>query len=85
MNDFLSKCSDHERPMLTSAFNVIETNNYWSFMSEYSPEEGKGFIWSSHPKLDEIRTKITDEWGHSGASLAYTMRVIEGVAKNNLK
>jgi len=54
-------------------------------MSEYSPEEGKGFMFSSHPKLDEIRTKITDEWGHSGASLAYTMRVMEGIAKNNLK
>ena len=54
-------------------------------MSEYSPEEGKGFMWSSNPKLDEIRTKITNEWGgHSGASLAYTMRVIEGVAKKIL-
>ena len=85
MNTFLSKCSDSNRPMLESAFNIIETNNYWSFMSEYSPEEGKGFMFSSHPKLDEIRTKITDEWGHSGASLAYTMRVMEGIAKNNLK
>ena len=44
MNTFLSKCSDSNRPMLESAFNVIETNNYWSFMSEYSPEEGKGYV-----------------------------------------
>jgi len=81
MNDVLSKCSDSDRPMLKSAFNVISKNNYWSFMSEYTPDEGKGFMWSSHPKLNEIRTKITNEWSHSGASLAYTMRVIEMVAK----
>jgi len=82
MNDFLSKCSDSDRPMLKSAFNVIDKNNYWSFMREYSPEEGKGFMWSSHPKLDEIRNNVTKAWpGHSGASLAYTMRVIECIAK----
>lgn len=82
MNDFLSKCSDSDRPMLQSAFNVINKNNYWSFMSEYSPEEGKGFMWSSDSKLDVIRCNIIKAWpGHSGASLAYTLRVIEMFAK----
>lgn len=83
MSEYLTQYSELDRPMLESAISVIETNGYWSFMCEYTPEEGKGFMWSSNPKLDEIRDNVTKAWpGHSGASLAYTMRVIECIAKN---
>ena len=84
MSEYLTQYSELDRPMLESAIDVIEKNDYWSFMCEYTPEEGKGFMWSKHPKLNEIRTKITKEWGHSGWSLAYTLRVIEYIAKKKI-
>lgn len=85
MSEYLTQYSEIDRPMLESAIDVIETNGYWSFMCEYTPDKDKGFMWSSEPKLDEIRDKIAIAWtGHSGASLAYTMRVIESIAKNKI-
>jgi len=90
MSEYLTQYSELDRPMLESAISVIETNGYWSFMYKYTPEKGKGFMWSSNVTidnvtLDEIRDNVVKAWpGHSGASLAYTLRVIECIAKKKL-
>lgn len=82
MSEYLTQYSELDKPMLESAIDVIEKNDYWSFMCEYTPDEDKGFMWSSNATLDKIRYNVAKAWpGHSGASLAYTMRVIEYIAK----
>ena len=58
--------------------------NVWKHLSEYSPPEGRGFQFSAGD--DDIVTQVQNhmEVGHSGASMGWTMRNIEFIAKNGL-
>ena len=58
--------------------------NVWKHLSEYSPPADRGFIFSYGE--DRIVTLVGDnmETGHSGASMGWTMRQIEFIAKNGI-
>jgi hypothetical protein len=58
--------------------------NVWKHLSEYSPPANRGFMFSYGE--DRIVTLVGDnmETGHSGASMGWTMRQIEFIAKNGL-
>lgn len=58
--------------------------NVWKYLSEYSPPSGQGFQFSAGD--DDIVTTVQYqmETGHSGASMGWTMRQIEFIAKNGL-
>lgn len=74
--------TEDEREMLESAFNTITTMEAWDFMKNHSPGEG-GFAFSNDSKVIEIKNQINRNYpGHSGASLAYTMRKMEFIAKS---
>lgn len=74
--------AEDEREMLESAFNTITTMKAWDFMKSYSPGEG-GFAFSNDSKVIDIKNQIACNYpGHSGASLAYTMRKMEFIAKS---
>jgi len=55
--------------------------NVWKHLSEYSPPADRGFMFSYGE--DKIVTLVGDnmETGHSGASMGWTMRQIEFIAK----
>jgi hypothetical protein len=70
----------HETMMLTDAYTAITTCDLWTWLCEFRPQHGEGFMFSNHPNLNQIRTAMTYE-GHSGASYAWTMRVMASIAK----
>lgn len=58
--------------------------NVWKYLSEYSPPSQHGFQFSAGD--DDIVSQVQNhmEVGHSGASMGWTMRNIEFIAKNGL-
>ena len=69
-----------EVTLLRDAYTAVTKCELWEWLKTYSPEEGRGFMFSSHPNLDRINNEMTYT-GHSGASYGWTMRVIENIAK----
>lgn len=58
--------------------------NVWTYLSKYSPPADRGFMFSYGE--DRVVTLVGEnmETGHSGASMGWTMRNIEFIAKNGL-
>jgi hypothetical protein len=80
-----------ERDMIKDGMRaVVRTNNVlkereidtWSYLSKYSPPPGKGFMFCDDAIVSIIQREM--EIGHSGSSMAWTMRVIELIAKEGL-
>lgn len=69
-----------EATMLKDAYDAITACDLWGWMREFSPEDGKGFMFTSHPNLERI-DKAMKYQGHSGASYGWTMRQMESIAK----
>jgi hypothetical protein len=73
------------RPYLENAHWAITQCELWDWLRTYSPPDGKGFMFSTTAEMDRIVKKMYEEDianGHSGASYACTMRVMEYIAKN---
>ena len=56
--------------------------NVWKYLSQFDPPPGKGFMFCDDKIISIIQNKM--EVSHSGCSLAWTMRVIELIAKEGL-
>ncbi len=67
--------------MLKDADTAITQCGLWDWLRDYTPEEGKGFMFSSHPNLTRINEAMK-YGGHSGSSHAWTMRQMEYIAKH---
>jgi hypothetical protein len=78
--DFSFINDSHTKEMLEDGYNTISTLELWDWMKTYEPEEGKGFMFSSHENITKIGSAM--KTGHSGASYAWTMRIMESIAKN---
>ena len=74
------------RELAKTSYNSVTALNMWDFFQEFQPEEGKGFMFSSHPKLTELENYIESKYnmGHSGASWGWSMRIIQFIAKNGI-
>lgn len=70
-----------EATMLQDAHQAITSCELWDWLKEFKPEEGKGFMFSSHENLIRIGKAMKYE-GHSGASYAWTMRIMQHIATN---
>ena len=71
------------RRYMENAYIVISAlDGGWEFMRTFEPEQGKGFMFSEHPMLTQIYSRI--DTAHSGASLALVMRGMELFAKQGL-
>lgn len=58
--------------------------NVWEYLSEYSPPADRGFMFSYGDNRIVTLVGENMETGHSGASMGWTMRNIEFIAKNGL-
>lgn len=67
------------REMLEDGYSTISNLELWDWMKSYTPEEGKGFMFSSHENITKIGN--TMKTGHSGSSFGWTMRSLESIAK----
>lgn len=81
MRDYSNIFNQHEATMLQDVDNAISENNLWDWLKSYTPEDGKGFMFSTHPNLDRINKSMKYE-GHSGSSYAWCMRIMERIAKD---
>ena len=51
----------------------------WNYLSKYEPPASHGFMFSSDPVVDKVVASM--EVGHSGSSMAFTMRHLQLVAQ----
>lgn len=86
-HDFSWIIQDSNRDIIKSAYRCITRLHKWKFMQEFEPRQAEGFMGCSHPTVVDIMTNINDEYdtGHSGASLAYTMRTMQKIARIGLE
>lgn len=83
MFEFISDKSD--RMMLESAYNVVSVLEMWNFLKTFEPGDN-GFLFTKNESASEIMNKLCDDYpGHSGASLACTMRTMQFIAKNGIE
>jgi hypothetical protein len=73
--------SPHETEMLTDAHTAITACELWDWLRDFHPHANEGFMFSRDPALDRIAEAMTYK-GHSGSSYAWTMRVMDDIAKN---
>ena len=74
---------DNIRYMVMEAYNTIHKHELWSKLRNLTPNEQEGFMFSKNPEIIRINKLVNAEsqTGHSGASLAYTMRVIQQISR----
>lgn len=77
----------HTRKMIANGYQAISQLEMWSWLRNYEPEDGRGFMYSSSPNLDIIVQKmdsLPNSVGHSGSSFGFTMRALHYIAKNGI-
>lgn len=67
--------------MLRDAEAALTTCDLWDWLRDFTPHANDGFMFSTHPNLTRLTDAMTYT-GHSGSSYAWTMRVMENIAKN---
>ena len=72
--------SKFEAMMLQDADNAIAACDLWTWLLEFDPTAGEGFMFTNHPNLNTIIVALKYQ-GHSGASFAWTMRTLQKVAR----
>jgi hypothetical protein len=84
--DFSFIPSGMTRQLASTSYNSVTALNMWDFFQEFKPEEGKGFMFSSHPKLTQLGNYIENTYhvGHSGASWGCSMRIVQFIANNGI-
>lgn len=66
-----------ERNMIQVAWQTLTVENI-EFLRNYSVPENTGYLWDRSPVIQKIMERIEQAYpGHSGASLAYTLRIIQ--------
>jgi hypothetical protein len=70
-----------ETLMLQDMHDAITECNLWDWLKTFEPKKDEGFIFTNHPNIDKISSKMKYE-GHSGFSFAWCMRKMQYLAKN---
>ncbi len=75
----------NDKDMLRTAYKTIEKLEKKEFLKTYVPPSNKGFMWDENTTIIDIMNNINNDYDyHSGASLAYTMRCLQYIIKNNI-
>jgi hypothetical protein len=67
---------------LQDAYDAITRLGLWKELSEFTPNKNEGFMFSSSPLLEKIRSEMKLMSNHSSSTYGWTMREIEFIAKN---
>lgn len=82
--DFDSLPQDY-KDMLRTAYKTIERLNKKEFLKTYVPPSNKGFMWDENTTIIDIMNNINNDYDcHSTTSLAYTMRYLQYIIKNDI-
>lgn len=79
-HNYIRIWSAYEATMLEDMDRAITECQLWNWLKEFEPDEGKGFMFTEHPNLDTIVSKLRHN-RHSGSSFAWCMRNMQSVAK----
>ena len=72
-----------ESIMLADAYAALTKTDLWDYMKKPSTPGKDGFMFCTDAEL-VILSRAMKYSGHSGASYAWTMRVMESIAKNGM-
>ena len=80
--EFIS--SENTRYMLESAYDTITKLEKWNYLREYVISENTGYMFAAEDSINELMDQINCDYksGHSGCSMALTMRTMDFIAKN---
>ena len=79
MNSIYNNYDDRE--MLENAHMVIDRMEKWEFLKNYNPDPNKGFLWDDDETINKIKSEIDKDYPyHSGASIAFVMRVMKNTS-----
>ena len=69
------------RVSLQNMYNSITKNELWDWMKTFKPDEGNGFMFTTHPNINIISDDVHSD-GHSGTTFALAMRIMQDIAIN---
>ena len=70
----------HDGDMIKRAYEVIYKTESWHLLSNF---KGESFMFSKDDKINTLIEKVADDYQrHSGASIGWTMRQLEYIAKH---
>jgi hypothetical protein len=74
--------NEDDNKMFQDAEQAIDKADKWEWLKTFSPDPRLGFVFSNAPEIDLIGhlTKVD----HTGASFAYTMRVMQELAQEGI-
>lgn len=78
--NFETMYSAHESEMLKDAYEAITKCDMWEWLKTFTPHANEGFLLVTHPNLDILYETLKYQ-GHSGSSWAWTMRIMQNIAK----
>lgn len=70
-----------DKVMLDDMYKTVTRLELWDWLKRRDIPGDGGFMFSSHPEVKRI-SDATEYDGHSGSSFAWTLRVIESIAKH---
>jgi len=78
--DFSWIQSENDRVMIKSAYQAVSNLEGWDKLSTFQ----QSFMFTKDQEIIKICDKVNELYGqgHSGSSMAYTMRVMQYIAKN---
>lgn len=71
----------YEVVMLQDMYDTITRTGLWDWLRSFEPHHNEGFMFSSDATLARISAEMKYE-GHSGFSFAWTMQMMQDIAKN---
>ena len=85
MADFHSLPKD-DRDTILQAYNVINKMEKIGYLKNYEVDPNRGFIWNEDKTIEDIMYNINEASNdiHSGASLAFVMRWLQYLVKNDI-
>jgi len=87
MPDFSFISSDHQRNMIENAYNAISIAEKWEFLKTFEPNPDEGFMFTKNETANKLMNYIDTVYkeGHSGGSMAWTMRVMQIIAREGVE
>jgi hypothetical protein len=77
--------SEDEKEMYVSAYFTINYLDAWSIIRDYGDNIENNFMYASNEKIDYIKYSLNTNYdGHSGSSLALTIRKMIYISKHGL-
>ena len=85
MAEFNSLPKD-DRDTILQAYNVINKMEKIGYLKNYEVDPNRGFIWNEDKTIENIMYNINEASNdiHSGASLAFVMRWLQYLVKNDI-